>query len=278
MEGKRQRAESREKKKRIPFLSHSGPTTHPHPFRHSTFGGSSGEPRHWASPARHVDDILAAADWARGPGLAGRVDAARLALWGSSLAGGHALVAGARLAPPPSAVVAQVPHLSGPAAARAGMAARGLAGTLRLGRAAVLDAVRGALGLPPVFVRVAGGRGDLAFMQLAAEELAAYFAKHPPAYSGGWRNQVRARLALEIGRYSPIKSVPALACPALLVVAEADSVCPPSLAADAAALAPPGRVRVHTLKGVGHFDVYAGPAFKEAVAAEGDFLVEVLGA
>ena len=245
----------------------------------STFGGSSGEPRNWASPARHVDDILAAAAWARGPALAAKVDGARLALWGSSLAGGHALVAGARLAPPPTAVVSQVPHLSGPAAAKAGMAARGLAGTLRLGRAALLDVARGAAGLPPVSIKVAGGPGDLAFMQLASEELAAYFAKHPSAYAGGWRNQVRARFALEIGRYSPITAVPRLACPALIVVAENDTVCPPSLAADAAASASAaGPVSVHTLKGVGHFDVYAGPAFDEAVAAEGDFLVKELGA
>lgn len=224
-----------------------------------------------------MDDILAAATWARAE-LKGKVDGTRLALWGSSLAGGHALVAGARLAPPPSAVVSQVPHLSGPAAARAGMAARGLGGTLRLGRAAVLDLARGLMGFPPVFIKVAGGPGDLAFMQLAAEELSAYFAKHPATYAGGWRNQVRARFALEIGRYSPMSSVPALTCPALLVVAENDSVCPPSLAADAVASSPGKSVSVHTLKGAGHFDVYAGPAFEEAVAVEGDFLAKVLGA
>jgi fermentation-respiration switch protein FrsA (DUF1100 family) len=177
-----------------------------------------------------------------------------------------------------AAVVSQVPHLSGPAAARAGMAVRGVRGTLRMARAALADLARGAVGLPPVFVRVAAGPGDLAFMQLVAEEMEAYLAKHPAGgYVGGWRNQVRARFALEIGRYSPIRSVPRLACPALLVVAEGDSVCPPALASDAAAAARvPGQVTVHTLKGAGHFDVYAGPVFKEAVAVEADWLADKL--
>ena len=70
------------------------------------------------------------------------MDGARLGLWGSSLAGGHALVAAARLGDRVAAVVAQVPHLSGVAASAAAARARGPVGALRLAGAGLYDLVR----------------------------------------------------------------------------------------------------------------------------------------
>ena len=32
-------------------------------FDYRCFGGSTGEPRNWASPGRHVDDVVTAAEW-----------------------------------------------------------------------------------------------------------------------------------------------------------------------------------------------------------------------
>lgn len=42
-------------------------------------------------PARHVEDYIAALDYVRGPSLTGVVDSSRVALWGTSFAGGHVL-------------------------------------------------------------------------------------------------------------------------------------------------------------------------------------------
>lgn len=51
-------------------------------------------------PHRHVEDYRAALDYVRGPDLVGRVDSSRVALWGTSFAGGHVIrVAAADLVP-----------------------------------------------------------------------------------------------------------------------------------------------------------------------------------
>lgn len=76
---------------------------------HRTFGASGGEPRQDVDPWRQI------ADWRRAISYLEtrpEVDPARIGLWGTSYAGGHALVMGAtdrRL----RAVVSQVPTISG---------------------------------------------------------------------------------------------------------------------------------------------------------------------
>ncbi len=76
---------------------------------HRGFGASEGEPRHDVDPWRQV------ADWRRAISYLESlefVDAKRIGLWGTSYAGGHAIVLGAterRL----RCVVAQVPTISG---------------------------------------------------------------------------------------------------------------------------------------------------------------------
>ena len=76
---------------------------------HRNFGASDGEPRHDIDPWRQI------ADWRRAISFLERrpeVDAHRIGLWGTSYAGGHAIVLGAtdrRL----RCVVAQVPTISG---------------------------------------------------------------------------------------------------------------------------------------------------------------------
>lgn len=52
------------------------------------------------TPHRHIEDYRAALDYVRGPALVGRVDSSRLALWGTSFAGGHVIkVAAADVVP-----------------------------------------------------------------------------------------------------------------------------------------------------------------------------------
>lgn len=78
-------------------------------FDYRTFGGSDGEPRNWISPNRHLQDWRAAVDYVTGPlAASGAVDKSKLALWGTSYGGGHALVTAGELGSAVSAVVAQV--------------------------------------------------------------------------------------------------------------------------------------------------------------------------
>lgn len=79
-------------------------------FDYRTFGGSDGDPRNWISPRRHLEDWRAALGYVRDTlGAArGAVDAGRLAVWGTSYGGGHALVIAGEQGDAISAVVAQV--------------------------------------------------------------------------------------------------------------------------------------------------------------------------
>ena len=200
--------------------------------------------------------------------------------------------------------MSQVPHLSGKAASKANLKKRGPLGVLRLGAAAVRDSLRALGGLPPVYVTLAGKPGQLAFMQLADDELREYFAKHPPPssaaatssgasspsssalsassrpYQGGWQNRILARFALEIARYEPGSYVRKLKAPLLLVVAKQDTQCPPEAVAavveaarkENAASSSPLDVTVEEID-ASHFQVYQGEKHELAKAKELEFLV-----
>ena len=55
---------------------------------------------------------------------------------------------------------------------------------------------------------------------------------------GGWQNRALVRMAAEFTTYNPIRSVPRVAAPVLLVAATNDSLCPYELVERAAALNP----------------------------------------
>jgi pimeloyl-ACP methyl ester carboxylesterase len=234
-------------------------------FDYRTFGGSEGEPRNWASPSRHVEDWASAWAHVSSGGLGPRVDASRIALWGTSFAGGHALVLAAKLGDRVRAVVSLVPHLSGPAAARASIARRGLLQSIRMISAGLHDRMREALGLPAAYLPLVGPPGSTALMQLDGHETREYFSKHPEVYHGGWRNLVRARLTLEMGRYSPIDHLPRVRAPVLMIAATNDTLCP--IAAVRRAPEASARVRL-LLRDCTHFELYRGANFDAVIDAQ----------
>lgn len=77
-------------------------------FDYRTFGGSEGEPRHWVSPSRHLEDYMSAIEYIKKE-LSDQVDVNRINLWGTSFSGGHVLsLAGSRLRDNVTSVIAQV--------------------------------------------------------------------------------------------------------------------------------------------------------------------------
>jgi pimeloyl-ACP methyl ester carboxylesterase len=234
-------------------------------FDYRTFGGSEGEPRNWASPSRHVEDWASAWSFVTSGGLGVRVDAERVALWGTSFAGGHSLVLASKLGDRVKAVVSLVPHLSGPAAARASIARRGLLQSIRMISAGLHDRLRELLGAPAAYLALVGPPKSTAIMQLDAHETNEYFSKHPKVYHGGWRNLVRARLTLEMGRYSPIKFLPEVKAPVLMIAATNDTLCPIAEVRRAPLVSP--RVRL-LLRDCTHFELYRGKHFDAVIDAQ----------
>ncbi len=230
-------------------------------YRH--FGASGGEPRQLLSVRRELEDWRAALAFA--PTLPA-VDGKRLAIWGTSLGGGHVLTLAAER-PDLAAVIAQVPFTDGLASSRTASIGQ----ALRLTGVAIRDAVDALRGRPPIYVPAIGPPGSLAAMTTPDAE-PGYRALVPPGVVLDER--VAARVFLEIALYRPVAGAARIQAPLLVQVAEHDSVAPASSAREVARRAPRARLEVFPL---GHFDVYVGEPFEAAVASQVRFLDDVFG-
>lgn len=225
-------------------------------YRH--FGASEGEPRQLLDVRRQLADWRAAIAYARNlPG----VDAKRIALFGSSFSGGHVQQLAAEdhgIA----AVIAQGPFCDG----LRNLPALGVGHALRLSLAGLRDAAGAALGAAPLRLAAVGQPGDRAIM--TTPDAAQGFARITPSGSN-WRNEVCARVALQVGFYRPGLAAVRIACPILYCIAEYDVLTPADLAYAAAARAPHAEVRSYPC---GHFDIYLPPHFDSVVADQRAFL------
>ena len=231
-------------------------------FDYRGFGESQGSPRQVLDVAMQLQDWRAALRFARTlPGA----DPQRVVAWGTSFGGGHVITLAGR-GEPLAAIIAQVPHVSGPAAVRA----TGVRSALRLAPLALRDQVAAVRGRDPVYVEAVGLPGTTAVMTSpdAVSGLDAQIAESGLA-KGDYPQHVAARIALTIGRYSPTKHAAGVICPALVQIAAHDAVTPRAAAEKAAARMARSTVRVYDC---GHFEPYVQPYFATTVADQLDFL------
>lgn len=222
-------------------------------YRH--FGESSGEPRRLGDMRAQREDWRAAI--AAVPTL-GDVDASRVALWGTSMGGGHALGLASEY-PSLRAVVAQVPHLG------AGAAQTPMARMLELGRLVMRDIARAAMRRAPVEVPFVGRPGTVALMT----EAGAFEHYDWLAGQGLPRvNRTPARTALSVATYSPLAAARRSQVPTFIVAAARDRVAPAWVARGLARQLDAQYREVDT----GHFGVYRGSAFDELAPLEAAFL------
>lgn len=232
-------------------------------YRH--FGASDGEPRQLLSIGRQLDDWAAAIHYARG--LKG-IDPLRIALWGSSFSGGHVLVAAARDGKV-AAVSSQGPMMDGLAAALNVVRYAGFGALARLTGYALLDQLRGLLGMTPLYIPLIAAPGGLAAMT-SHDSLSGYGAIVPRH----WRNEMAARLVLYLASYRPIRHARRLHCPILICACLRDSVAPASAALATARQA--GERAELKQYDIGHFDIYVGEGFAQAVSDQLAFFNRVL--
>jgi dienelactone hydrolase len=231
-------------------------------FDYRGWGASDGQPRQVIDIAGQLEDWRAAIEFARG--LEG-VDPDRIALWGSSLSGGH-VVAVAADDPQIAAVVAQVPWFGD--ARTPGQTLRQLleVSTIKLIAAAIRDAIRGARGRPPYLVPIVGEPGQTALFT-GPEVKAALEAK---ALEGSrWRNQFAPRFIFALPRYALGRLAERLGMPLLVCVADHDRETPADFAARFVERAPHGELRRYAAS---HFEMYHGETFKQVLADQVDFL------
>lgn len=267
-------------------------------FRH--FGASGGDPRGLVSVRRQLDDWSAAL--ARLRDLNG-IDTGRLALWGASLSGGHAL----RLAASDhrvDAVVAQSPILDGQAVLRT----NGLGWLAHAMTASARDRLGGLVGrrhrIPVVSkpattdaaapgVAAGGPDADLlgeqeeirerengllepdhTFALLPDRGFAEDFRDLIPLRSD-WENSVPASAVSDLWGYRPAETATGTTVPTLLLTGREDPVVPVKTVAEAAASLP--EASLVTLP-TGHLDLFSDPWRERALGHQLTFLEGVLGA
>ena len=231
-------------------------------FTYRHLGDSGGEPRQVLSMAKQLADWDAALEYAAG---LPDVDGSRVAVWGSSLGGGHAIAVAARH-PELRAAVAQCPFTDGLASA----GALGVRESLTLFGFVARDFLAAAQRKEPVCVPVAAAPGRPGLMT-APDALPGMQALVPEGYQ--WVNRAAARSVLSLIRYRPGRSTKRIAAPILICISATDSVAPPAQTERYARQAPRGDVRLYA---AGHFDFYLDDAFAQLVTEQTEFLVSHL--
>jgi hypothetical protein len=240
-------------------------------YDHRNLGASDGEPRQLINPWAQARDYRHALTW-----LADRpeVDAARLALWGSSFSGGEVIVVGA-LDERVRAVVANVPFASlgaGDEPSPERLAAMGAA-LLDESGSGPADSDEEPLG--PLRVVSEPGVESTDPVFLGQPESTEWFLAQRELGGTRWENRVLLRaFPGDPVRFDPSVCLPFLDPPLLMVVASEDRV-----ADTAATLAAYERARepkqLELIEGH-HFVPYDGDAFERAATLERDFIVAVL--
>jgi dienelactone hydrolase len=233
-------------------------------FTYRHFGDSSGQPRQLLSIKRQLQDWDAAIAHIK---TRGDVDGSRLAVWGSSFGGGHAITVASRH-PELRAAVAQCPFTDGRASARA----LGPSGTMRLLPFVARDLIARARGKEPVTIALAGKPGSVAVMT-APDALSGYLALVPQ--DGDFVNAVAARFVPTATTYRPGRAAKNVELPILFCVCDQDTVTPPAETLAYARTAPRGEIKTYD---AGHFDIYLGKPFEAVVADQVEFLNRQLAA
>jgi uncharacterized protein len=233
---------------------------------HRGFGASDGSPRY------DIDPWVQIADWRRAISFLEaqpNVDPQRIGLWGSSYAGGHAIVLGAtdrRL----HAVVAQVPTISGYEQSLRRVAPDQQAAV----EAAFIDDERRQFrGEPPATQAVVSADPATPAAYRAPDAVAFY---NQPAPKGVWHNVMTVRSSRAARMYEPGTWISRVSpTPLLMIVGLNDTITLSDLALAGyqRALQPKKLV---TIPG-GHFDPYTDQ-FDKAAGAARDWFIEHLQA
>jgi len=196
------------------------------------FGNSDGTPRHQINPFQHVADFQSAIRYGERHEM---VDHSRIALWGSSYAGGHVLVTASKESNI-AAVISQMPFL-GPTPDENPMdelKKRGFDNVAIGFLGAASSKLRRIMGLPPLYTRLYGHVGDgnkmaLNYWENFDGDDSKWLEKHPRERRNDWRNAVSTDSVLNMIKYKPIQYVDGIdsrKTKVLVVQAKHDLLCP----------------------------------------------------
>jgi len=226
-------------------------------FDYRYWGDSGGLPRYDVVAEDQVDDYLSAIAWVRS---AGEVDGSRVAVWGTSFSGAHAVTVASR-DHRVRAVISQVPGLAPPKHHHRLYAGGAL---WKLVRLAFMDKKRLKKGEERIYIKAYGEEGEFSFMPGAAG-----FVTQGVPEESDWPNLVTPGMLLDADEYHPLRYARDVESPTLFIVAEQDAYVGNKGAYKAADRI--GDARVESID-VGHFEFYTGESFERSVELEVEFL------
>lgn len=218
-------------------------------------GESGGEPRQLVWIPYQLEDFAAAVEFVQS---LKEINPKKIALWGSSLSGGHVIVTAARDSRI-ACVSAQVPLLDGDAGGMQVVKQIGLWHLLKMAFGHGLrDLVRSWLGLSPHTIPLLGKPGSIA--ALADAGAWDFFNQIAP---DDFINRVCARILIRMDKYHPIKHTSKVRCPVLLQVCDKDISLPMKVIEKAEKHL--GELVEVIHYPIDHFDVYTGDDLEKAV-------------
>jgi fermentation-respiration switch protein FrsA (DUF1100 family) len=224
-------------------------------------GESGGEPRQLVWIPSQLEDYAMAVEYVRN---LNEIDMERIALWGTSLSGGHVIVSAARDSGI-ACVSAQVPLLDGDAGGMQVVKQIGLWHLLKMAFGHGLrDLVRSWLGLSPHTIPLFGKPGSIA--ALADANAWDFFNQVAP---DDFINKVCARILIRMDKYHPIKQTANVRCPVLLQVCDKDISLPTKVTNKAEKNL--GELAEIIHYPIDHFDIYLDENLAKAANDQMDF-------
>jgi len=234
-------------------------------FDYRYTGRSGGEPRQLLWIPNQLADYAAAIEYARNRE---EIDAGKIALWGTSLSGGHVLVTASR-DNRVACISAQCPLVDGMEAAEQAYHHSSLRQVLRMAGHGQRDLVRSWLGLSAHKIPIVGKPGTIALM--ADADAWDTFNELAP---DDFVNEACARIAIRMDKYRPVTSLGKINCPVLLQVCEHDIALPQQVIEKAVSQL--GQHAEVIRYPIGHFDIYRGDNLVKAADDQVTFFMEHL--
>jgi len=234
-------------------------------FDYRGFGASDNLPK---QPRQVIDTKAQLEDWRAAIAHAKSqnwLDQAKLALWGSSLGGGHCMSMAAEH-PEIACAVAQVPHCC----SREAFKVVSLSSVFKGMSLAIKDSLLALFGREPVLLPVVEEPERYGVMNYPGWKQHYY---HIAANSKTWENAIPARSLLKAGDYRPVLLAEQIQCPLLLVAGKDDAGVPFSGVELVAAKAP--KAELYAYEG-DHFEVYHGAKLNTLVQQEVNFMARFL--
>jgi fermentation-respiration switch protein FrsA (DUF1100 family) len=229
-------------------------------FDYRCFGDSEGEPRQLFAIKSQLEDCSAAIDYARNQS---EIDPDKIAIWGTSAGGGYGLAIAAK-DKKIACICAQVAGLDSHEDGKLALKREGLGFFLRLFMHAQRDKGRSRFGLSAHKIPIVGEPGTLAMIVAPGA-----FEGYARLAQTGIVNEVCARAILTTGGYNPVKYAKDVHCPVLIQICEKDNLVSPLSAEKVAGIL--GEKAEIKRYPIGHFDIYTGDHFEQAVRDQIDF-------